>query len=82
MMADSAPDEVVNAPNHPLYYHNITPVVFVADSGAHCIRKIHTLMLEAAMALIDVCTPSATADDGNDVGKNKATSTHACACGS
>ena len=46
MMADSAPDEVLNDPNHPLYYHYITPVVFVADSGAHCIRKIHSTMME------------------------------------
>jgi hypothetical protein len=65
MMADSAPDEVVNNPDHPLYFHYITPVIFVADSGADCIRRIHTVMMEAALALIDVCSPPQANDDGS-----------------
>lgn len=38
MMADSAPDEVLNDPNHPLYYHYITPVRLIcatAEAALH-----------------------------------------------
>lgn len=64
--AETAPDEVRNDPTHPLYYSYITPVVFVADSGSHCIRKIHSVLMEPAKALIDVCTPSPNANAEED----------------
>ena len=62
-MAATTPDAVANDPNHPLYYSYITPVAFVADADAHCIRRIHTIMLEPANALIDVCNNDDTEND-------------------
>jgi len=52
-LSPSAPADVQGNPEHPLYESYLTPTVFVADAGAHCIIRVHTIMLEPVYALFD-----------------------------